>query len=167
MPQEASMESSLYAFYLAGTASVLGISMITYVFFSRKPKARLSWLIIMMVTASAYMPIAQYLKYSSLHFLVDFSHWLQVLFSITKTGKPICLSQHFVEPGTANYFSAHFVPLLYVLAIPFKFWPFGTTVIVLNFVLMASAVIPLYKLATMKGNDKMRFRVKPSKASTT
>jgi uncharacterized membrane protein len=48
----------------------------------------------------------------------------------------------------------HFVPLLYVLAIPFKLWPYNETIIALNFVLMIAAAIPLYKLALLNNGDR-------------
>ena len=101
-----------------------------------------------------YMPIAQYLKYSSLHFYVDFSHWLQVLHNISTSGNPLSLNQELLVPGMMNYLSVHFVPLLYLLALPFKLWPYGETIIIVNYLLMLSAIIPLYKLALHINKDK-------------
>lgn len=100
------------------------------------------------------MFLAQLLKYRSLHFYIDFSHWAQLLSSIATTGKPWCLNQELLIPGTMNYLSVHFVPLIYVLAIPFKIWPYGETIIIFNFLLMMSAVIPMYKLALTCQGDK-------------
>ena len=98
--------------------------------------------------------MAQYLKYLSLHFYVDFSHWTQLLNSIAANGKPHCLSQEIIVPGTLNYLSVHFVPLVFVLAAPFKLWPYSETLIILNFFLMASSAIPLYKLSLRCTGEK-------------
>jgi uncharacterized membrane protein len=101
------------------------------------------------------MPLAQYLKYLSLHFYVDFSHWMQALHNIVATGKPYCLNQDLIVLGTLNYLSVHFVPLLYVIAIPFKLWPYGETIIITNFLLMISSAIPLYKLSLHLSKDRL------------
>ncbi|MCK4786871.1 MAG: DUF2079 domain-containing protein, partial [Desulfobacteraceae bacterium] len=117
-------------------------------------KGPFSWSKTILLIAVAYMPIAQYLKYKSLHFYTDFSHWAQILNNIVTTGKPECLNQEFMVPGTLNYLSVHFAPLLYVLAIPFRLWPRNETIILLNCLLMASASIPAYKLAYIHYKDK-------------
>ena len=93
------------------------------------------------------MVFAQTMKYYSLHFYVDFSHWTQILHNIVTNGKPTNLSQELLVPGTLNYFSVHFTPPLYVLAVPFKLWPYSETLIIMNYLLMVSSIIPLYKLA--------------------
>ena len=107
---------------------------------------------------SVYMPIAQYLKYASLRFYVDFSHWTALLNSIITTGKPFNFNHELIFPGTKNYLSVHFVPFIYLIALPFKLWPYSETIIVLNFILMISSIIPLYKLALLCGKNK-RFAV--------
>lgn len=93
------------------------------------------------------MVFAQYLKYRTLHFYFDFSCWTHLLHSIAAVGKPLCFNEELMRPGYLNYFSAHFVPLVYILALPFKLLPYSETLIILNFLLMASSIIPLYKLA--------------------
>lgn len=100
------------------------------------------------------MLFAQLLKYRSLHFYVDFSHWAQLLYSIAGTGKPWSLNQELLVPGAMNYLSVHFAPFIYILAIPFKVWPYGETIIIINFLLMISAAIPMYKLALSCHQDK-------------
>jgi uncharacterized membrane protein len=100
------------------------------------------------------MVFAQILKYHSLHFYVDFSHWTQILHNIVTYGKPTNLSVEFMVPGTINYFSVHFVPFMYVLAIPFKLWPYSETLIIMNYLVMASSIIPLYKFALSCHKDK-------------
>jgi len=100
------------------------------------------------------MFFAQILKYYSLHFYIDFSHWTGILHNIVTTGKPTNLSVEFMVPGGLNYFSIHFVPFMYVLAVPFKLWPYSETLMIMNYLIMASSIIPLYKLATFCHKDK-------------
>lgn len=106
-------------------------------------------ILLFFIVASGYLFFAQYFKYRSLHFYVDISHWLQLLYTISRTGLPHVLNQEFIVPGTLNYFSAHFVPLIYILAIPFTLIQRQETLIVLNVALMLSSAIPLYKLARL------------------
>ncbi len=151
------MDKNLYMFYTLGAVFTLVGGIFTYQFFLSRNwrfKGTFSWLKTILFIAVAYMPIAQYLKYKSLHFYIDFSHWAQILNNIVTTGKPECLNQEFMVSGTLNYFSVHFAPLLYVLAIPFRLWPRNETIILLNCLLMASASIPAYKLAYIHYKDK-------------
>ncbi len=69
-----------------------------------------SWLLYTIIVSSIYIPVSQFFKCSSLHFYVDFSHWLQIVYNISISGKPISLNQDVLVPGTINYLTAHFVP---------------------------------------------------------
>ncbi|MFA5276702.1 MAG: DUF2079 domain-containing protein, partial [Candidatus Omnitrophota bacterium] len=100
------------------------------------------------------MLIAQYLKYLSLRFYVDFSHWTVLLNSIITTGKPFNFNHELIFPGTNNYLSVHFVPFIYLIALPFKLWPYSETVIILNFIIMISSIVPLYKLSLLYEKSK-------------
>ena len=124
----------LILFYTAGIISTVGISIISYVVFSRYRTKQFRKVLYFFIFLFCYVVFAQILKYRSLHFYVDFSHWQQLLYSIVTTGKPWCLSQDFIVSGTLNYLSVHFVPFIYLLAPFFKLWPFGETVIILNFI---------------------------------
>ncbi|MCK4818333.1 DUF2079 domain-containing protein, partial [bacterium] len=148
------MDKSLIFYYVIGIVLVLGVSFTTYFLFTYYNLRLFTWILYLFSIYSVYMFFAQLLKYRSLHFYVDFSHWAKLLYSITVTGKPWCLNQELFVPGTLNYLSVHFVRLIYVLAIPFKAWPFNETIIVLNFLLMISAAIPMYKLALICQGDK-------------
>ena len=148
------MDKALIFYYLIGIVLVLGTSFITYFLFTYYNLRLFTWILYLFSICSVYMFFAQLLKYRSLHFYVDFSHWAQLLCSIVATGKPWCLNQELLVPGTLNYLSVHFVPLIYVLAIPFKVWPFNETIIILNFLLMISAAIPMYKLSLSCQGDK-------------
>ena len=149
------MSQGLILFYLIGTVSVLGVGTLTWRTFSR---GGIKVPIIVpcgLIAASGYMVIAHYLKLSTLHAYVDFAHWAQVLHSIVETGKPLSLNQDFYMPGTLNYLSIHFVPLIYVFAFPFALFPSNETIVGLNYLLMLSSVVPLYKLAVIRDGRKV------------
>jgi len=150
------MDRNLLILYSIGMAMTAIASLFSYCLFSRFKVKISPILLYALIVFSAYMLFAQWLKYLSLHFYVDFSHWLILLNNITLSGKPLNMAQEFFYPGTMNYLSAHFVPLVYILSIPFKFLPYSETIIFLNFVLMLSSVIPLYKLASA-GNRNNKF----------
>ena len=150
------MDKALIFYYLLGIVLVLGVSFITYFLFTYYNLRLSTWVLCLFPICSVYMFFAQLLKYRSLHFYVDFSHWAQLLSNIAATGKPWCFNQELLVPGAMNYLSVHFVPLIYALAIPFKIWPYGETIIILNLLLMMSAVIPMYKL-TLTYHHNKRF----------
>lgn len=145
---------SLTILYSVGIALTLFLSGIAYFFWRRRPREISPILLWVFIVASGYLFFAQYFKYRSLHFYVDFSHWLQLLYTISQTGLPYVLNQEFIVPGTLNYFTAHFVPFIYILALPFKLVPLPGTLIVLNVAFMLSSAIPLYKLARHIWNNK-------------
>jgi uncharacterized membrane protein len=113
------------------------------------------WLLCTIILAAAYLVVAHYLKYVTLHFYVDFAHWAEIFYNIASKGKPWSFSQELLVPGARNYFSVHFVPLIYALALPYKIWPYNTTIIILNFLLMISAAVPMYKLSLAFRRDKL------------
>lgn len=152
------MDHSLFVYYLWGIASVAAFPLLVFCALRHRklPETRFFVRLVGAVSIlSLYMPLAQYLKIRSLHFYVDFSHWLQLLRTIVATGKPFCLNQDFLWPGTLNYFSVHFTPFVYALALPLRFFPFPGTLVFLNYVLMISSVIPLYKLARHSSKDDL------------
>lgn len=148
------MTQDLMIFYSIGTLSVVCASLIAWLVFYKRQSRIPNAIFYLLIVASVYMVIAHWLKLMTLHTYVDFSHWAQVLHSIGKTGKPLSLNQEFYMPGTLNYFSIHFVPLVYIFAIPFKIIFKNETIVVLNYLLMLSSVIPLYKLARMEDASK-------------
>ncbi|HOW43036.1 MAG TPA: DUF2079 domain-containing protein [Candidatus Omnitrophota bacterium] len=108
--------------------------------------------------AALYIPLAQLGKYFSLHLYADFSHWLSLLHALSVYGLPVSFSHAFFAPGTANYFSVHFVPGIYLLGGAFFLVPSAVTLILLNTVLLFSAAIPLYKLARVMLKDRILTR---------
>ena len=150
------MIRDLALFYLIGTVSVIGAGSLAWLVFSRIKTRIPTTGFYVLIAASGYMVIAHCLKLMTLHAYVDFAHWAQVLHSIVETGKPLSLNQEFYMPGTLNYLSVHFVPLTYIFAIPLKVFPGNETIVVLNYLLMLSSVVPLYKLALIQ-NERKRF----------
>ena len=150
------MHKNLLILYSTGFLFVVATGVVVYFICLRRNFKSLSLFFTTAIILSSYMLFAQYLKYLSLHFYVDFAHWTQLLNSIAATGKPYCISQDIYIPGTLNYLSAHFVPLIFALAVPFKLWPNSETLIILNFFLMVSSAIPLYKL-TLRCAGEKRF----------
>ena len=148
------MDNALIYYYVIGIVSVLGISLITYFVFVYRDLSLGTWILYIFLIIPGYMILAQLFKYYSLHFYADFAHWFEIICNISSIGKPLSLTQDIYIPGTENYFSVHFVPLIYLLAAPFKIWPYGETIIVLNFLLMISSAIPLYKLSQSYNKDK-------------
>lgn len=149
------MDRGLVVYYLIGLVTVLSICFITFIISVRYNTKRFRWFLYLSILFSCYIIFAQYLKYYSLHFYADFAHWAQVLYNIIQTGRPTNLGMEVILPGTANYLSVHFVPLIYFLALFFRFWPYNETIILLNFLLMFSSIIPLYKLALNHGYQKL------------
>lgn len=148
------MDKGLIVYYITGITFVVIVSLVMY-YVSVRFRLRLpSWFMSLCALFSCYMIFTQYSKYFSLHFYEDFAHWAQIFHNIATTGKPLCLSLEFYFPGAMNYFSVHFAPLIYILALPFKILPYNETIIGLNLLLMMSSVIPLYKISLDSYQDK-------------
>lgn len=155
METEVNITKGLYIFYAIGVFSVIGGSMLcNYIFRKFNCRKVFYWIVMLLIITSSYMLVLHYLKYRTLHFFVDFSSWTHLLYNVINSGKPLSFNEELLRPGCINYFSSHFVPLIYVLALPFKLCPKSETLIIMNFVLMASSVAPLYKLALHYDNDR-------------
>lgn len=141
------MDIQLIIFYGIGIAATLGVGSGVYWRSAKSKKLIPNFMFIALIGASAYLFFAQYFKYQSLNMYTDFAHWLQILWNIATTGLPISMGAEFQIAGTANYLSAHFVPLVYLFALPFKILPRPEVLPVFNVALMLSSAIPLYKLA--------------------
>ncbi len=96
------------------------------------------------------------MKYYSLHSYVDFAAWPEIVNNIIKSGIPTSSIQGLLlgQNCASNWFSTHFTPLLYVFALPFKLFPYCETLIALNYLLMVSSAVPLYKLALRQHKSK-------------
>ena len=148
------MSNQLFLFYLVGILIVFGSSLTVFFSVSYFKCIIPSWASSVLVILFAYVPVLQILKLYTMHMYVDFSHWEELLWSITQSGLPLSPSSEFINQGTENYFSTHFVPLLYLLAVPFKIWPNGETLIIMNFLIITFSIVPLWKLSRHLGFDK-------------
>jgi len=148
------MYNSLFLFYGLGIPIVIIFSLISVPLFTYS-KIRISKkFLYLLIIGSSYMLFAQLLKYGSHRFYVDFSHWSNLLYNIANTGYPLSPFHELLKPGTLNYLSVHFIPFIYVIAIPFKIMPYSETIIFMNFILMVSSIIPLYKISLFYSNSK-------------
>lgn len=149
------MIDGLFIFYSVGVCAIVGMSGAAYYLIRGHAMKRMAYgVMIFLMAASTYMVGAQYLKYLSLHYYTDFASWTHLLNNIARTGRPISLIEAMFHPGCMNYLSAHFVPLIYILALPFKIWPYSETVIIINSIVMLSSVVPLYKIAVHNHGDR-------------
>lgn len=149
------MGTELVMYYTAGIAVMFIAAMLAFVGALRRGWRIPKWVLVsMIVSVPAFILIAQLSKYASLHLYADFSHWLDILQNVGTTGQPLSLNAEFNIPGKRHYFSAHFVPLIYLFAIPFTLFPSPKTLIVLNVAIMSSAAIPLYLLARHRTGDR-------------
>tara|TARA_B100001013_G_scaffold343834_1_gene272446 strand:+ start:546 stop:2141 length:1596 start_codon:yes stop_codon:yes gene_type:complete len=148
------MSTELTLFYLVGILIIFSSSLTVFFGVSRLKWLVPLWVSPFLVILFAYIPVLQILKLYSMHMYVDFGHWEEILWNIIQSGLPLSQSSEFIYEGTENYFSTHFVPLVYLLAVPFKIWPYGETLIVMNFIIIASSIIPLWKLSRRLGFDK-------------
>ena len=148
------MSNELILFYFVGILVVFGSSL-TIFFSVYKFELKFPfWASSVLVISFSYVPVLQILKLYTMHFYVDFSHWEEILWNIVNNGLPLSPSSEFIYAGTENYFSTHFVPLLYLLAVPFGIWPHGETLILMSSLIIASSTIPLWKLSRHFGFDK-------------
>lgn len=148
------VDFNLLVYYIIGISCIIIISFVTFHISARRNLKLPRWSIYGLIGASVYMIFAQLLKYYSLHFYTDFSQYAQVIHSISTIGKPICVASEVYRPGTLNFFSLHFSPLVYLISAVYKILPYNETIMGLNFLLMISSVIPLYKLAVSCHQDK-------------
>lgn len=149
------MSTWLVIYYAIGIAASIVAAISAYIMTLRRGWAVPQRVLIGMIAVVPPLLLAQQLlKFASLHMYTDISHWLQILNGMITTGTPHVLSHAFLVPGTSNYFSVHFVPLLYLFALPFKLLPYPQTLLILNIVIMSSAAIPLYLLARHRTGDR-------------
>jgi len=144
----------LIVYYAIGIVSAILAAVALFLVAGKRTVTSSAWTFGGLATLSSYTLIAQTLKFHSLQFYADFSHWTGLLYNIVNARGPINPSHEYLAGGTLNYMSVHFVPLIYVFATIFKIFPFSETVLIMNFLLMVSATIPLHKLSAASFQDK-------------
>jgi len=105
----------------------------------------------------AYILTFQLLKLYTFKYYADFSVWLE-LFSNLIHGRGLITTLQQTSLGfgnTKNYFAQHFVPLIYIFALPLNlFSNCQVYLILLQMFILTSAVIPIYLFARDIYHDK-------------
>jgi len=139
---------ALVLYYLIGSLAVFAAGVLVY-WWSLRWTRPISWKVFFVASliGATSLLVLPVLKFHALGMYVDFSHWLGVLMSIRETGLPLSLSHEFIRPGTLNYFSVHFTPLVYVIALPFALIPWPEMLLMVSVLFMISSAVPLFLLA--------------------
>lgn len=103
-----------------------------------------------LVFYSVYILIFQVLKLSTFKYYSDFAVWLELVSRIID-GHGIISTLHQTSLGfgdTRNYLALHFVPLIYIIALPlYVIKNYALYLIVLQTFIMVSSTIPIYLFA--------------------
>lgn len=152
--------TSFLQIYTIGILSTLFLSGIFFFVFLKKPFP-INWakyiFVFSIIFYIAYILVFQLLKLSTFKYYSDFAIWLE-LFSHIIDGRGIISTLHQTSLGfgdTRNYLALHFVPLIYILALPlyiFKNYP--AYLIILQTLILASSIIPIYLFARDTFRDK-------------
>jgi len=141
------MSTMLVFYYAIGIAATFGAAALAYAVCRRRGWSVPRWVLIVFLVLPAYLFVAQYLKFRSLHMYADVSHWLQIVHSIATTWRPETLSHEFIVPGTKNFLTVHFVPLVYLFGLLHRVWSAPEALLMSGVALMLSSAIPMYLMA--------------------
>lgn len=152
--------ASFLQIYITGIVSTLFIAGICFLVFLRK-SFLVNWaqvvLIVSIIFNCAYILVFQLLKLYTFRYYADFAVWLE-LFSNIIDGRGVISTLHQTSLGfgdTRNYLALHFVPLIYILALPlYVFKNYPVCLIVLQTSILTSSIIPIYLFARDSFNDK-------------
>ncbi|TVM03243.1 MAG: hypothetical protein CV087_06065 [Candidatus Brocadia sp. WS118] len=145
--------TSFAQIYSAGIVATLLIAGLCFFFFLRRPflinRAR-GVFVFSLVFYSVYILIFQVLKLYTFKYYSDFAVWLELVSRIID-GHGIISTLHQTSLGfgdTRNYLALHFVPLIYIIALPlYVMKNYSIYLIVLQTVIMVSSIIPIYLFA--------------------
>lgn len=151
---------ALIRIYTIGIISTLFISGVSFFFLLKKSFSG-NWpkyiFVFSVIFYSSFILIFQFLKLYTFKYYTDFSVWLE-LFSNIINGRGITTTLQQTSLGFGNvnnYFAQHFVPLIYVLALPLYIVKnYHAYLIVLQTLILTSSVIPAYLFARNIFNDK-------------
>lgn len=151
---------SLILIYTTGILSTLFITGIFFFIFLKKPLL-INWskhiFVFSIIFYFSYILIFQLLKLYTFKYYTDFAVWLE-LFSHIIDGRGIISTLHQTSLGYAeadNYLALHFVPLIYILAIPlYIIKNYAIYLIALQTLILSSSIIPIYLFAKDIFNDK-------------
>lgn len=152
--------SSFFLIYTMGILSTLAIVAAFFFVFLKNAfllnQARLVFICSLIFYFAGILTF-QLLKLHTFKYYGDFAIWLE-LFSNIVDGRGIISTLHQTSFGfgdTRNYLALHFVPLIYILVLPlhiFKNYP--VYIIVLQTLILASSVIPIYLFSRDIFNNK-------------
>lgn len=152
--------ASFLRIYTTGIVSTLFIAGICFLIFLRK-SFFVNWarefLIFSIIFYSTYILIFQLLKLYSFKYYTDFAVWLE-LFSHIIDGRGMVSTLHQTSLAfheTRNYLGLHFVPLIYILALPlYVFKNYLIYLIVLQTLILVASAMPIYLFAKDTFHDK-------------
>ena len=152
--------ASFLQIYITGIVLTLFITGICFLIFLRK-SFLVNWaqgvFIVSIIFYSTYILVFQLLKLYTFKYYADFAVWLE-LFSNIINGHGVISSLHQTSLGfgdTRNYLALHFVPLIYILALPlYVFKNYPVYLIVLQTFLLTASIIPIYLFARDTFHDK-------------
>ncbi len=152
--------SSFFLIYATGILSTLAIVAAFFFVFLKNAfllnRARLVFVCSVIFYFAGILTF-QLLKLQTFKYYGDFAIWLE-LFSNIADGRGIISTLHQTSFGfgdTRNYLALHFVPLIYVLALPlYVIKNYPVYLIVLQTLILTSSVIPLYLFSRDAFNNK-------------
>jgi uncharacterized membrane protein len=141
------VNGALAIIYLLGTAAVLSAGVAGMV-----QSAKRGWRVpravpYVIIAGTVYLLIAQILKLHADKDYADLTVWLQVISNIAHGKGPWSSLQDSFLPGSGDWLSTHFTPLMYVFAVPFRFFPRPETLLVAQFVALSTALVAIYLYA--------------------
>lgn len=152
--------SSFFLIYTMGILSTLAIAAVFFFVFLKNAfllnRARLVFICSLIFYFAGILTF-QLLKLHTFKYYGDFAIWLE-LFSNIVDGRGIISTLHQTSFGfgdTRNYLALHFVPLIYILALPlYVIKNYPVYIIVVQTLILTSSVIPLYLFSRDAFNNK-------------
>jgi uncharacterized membrane protein len=146
--REKDVTVALWLTYLAGTIATLLAGSLA-LFLAAKGRLRPPSVLLChaVVGSSVYLLLFQLLKYRAHKNYVDFAAWSEIVGNIARGHGAISSIQEGLVSGSANWFSVHFTPLIYVFGLAFAAIPTPVIVIVLQFAFLSATVPILYRYA--------------------
>jgi len=142
------VSQSLFQLYLIGTLTAFAAGLMAMGISYRKEYCvsnRILYLLIFLFPI--FLLLGAMLKLYAIKNYADFAVWMEIVNNISRGLGPWSSIQEGIYPGTGHFFSAHFTPLVYLFAIPFKIFPARETLILSQFVLLLSAIPAVYLYA--------------------
>jgi len=142
------ISKSLFQFYLIGSLTTFAVGLLAVAISYRKGLSVSNRILYpLIILFPVFLLSAGMLKLYAIKNYVDFAVWMEIVNNISRGLGPWSSIQEGIYPGTGHFFSAHFTPLVYFFALPFKIFPVHETLIISQFLLLLSAIPALYLYA--------------------